>query len=229
MRNIYITGDLEREVERVERFCREMDTTEDDVLIVLGDASINYKGEVGDTGVKMRLAALPITLFCIHGNHEMRPGRIGTYEEICWQGGIVYQEEKYPNLLFAKDGEIFDFNGKKTLVLGGAYSVDQIYRITRQLGWWPDEQPSEMIKQHVRKQLNKCGWKVDVVLSHTAPRKFVPTEAFLPGIDQKRVDKSTEDWLGRIEKKLRYKEWYCGHFHIEKKIEFLYDSVKQMP
>ena len=33
-------------------------------------------------------------------------------------------EDDFPNLLFAKDGEIFDLEGHKAIVLGGAYSVD---------------------------------------------------------------------------------------------------------
>jgi len=36
----------------------------------------------------------------------------------------VYREDKYPNLLVAKDGELNDFYGLKTLVIGGAYSVE---------------------------------------------------------------------------------------------------------
>lgn len=39
-------------------------------------------------------------------------------------------------------------------------------------GWWSDEQPSTEIKANVERQLDKLGWKVDVVLSHTTPLKF---------------------------------------------------------
>ena len=69
---IYITGDTHRDFDRVERFCTEMNTIADDVLIILGDAGINYFGEPRDRYLKQRLAKLPITLFCVHGNHEMR-------------------------------------------------------------------------------------------------------------------------------------------------------------
>ena len=68
------------------------------------------------------------------------------------------------------------------------------------------------------------GWKVDVVLPHTVPLKYEPTEVFLPGIDQSRVDKSTEKWLGKIEERLEYGKWYCGHYHTEKEI----DRVRMM-
>ena len=35
------------------------------------------------------------------------------------------------------------------------------------------------------------------------------------------VDKSTEEWLEQIDKKLDYRKWYAGHYHIEKKIDKL--------
>ena len=44
---------------------------------------------------------------------------------------MVWVEDKYPNLLFAKDGEVYDFDGYKCLVIGGAYSVDKYWRIFR--------------------------------------------------------------------------------------------------
>ena len=46
-----------------------------------------------------------------------------------WNGGKVWVEEAYPNILFAKDGEIYDIAGMKTIVIGGAYSVDKFYRL----------------------------------------------------------------------------------------------------
>ena len=44
-------------------------------------------------------------------------------------GGKVFIEEAYPNLIFAKNGELYDIDNKKVLVIGGAYSVDKNYRI----------------------------------------------------------------------------------------------------
>ena len=41
------------------------------------------------------------------------------------------------------------------------------------------------------------------------------------GVDQNRVDKSTEIWLDGIEDRLKYKKWYCGYYHTEKKIDKL--------
>jgi len=173
------------------------------------------------------LEACPITILCIHGNHEQRPYAIATYEEREWHGGIVYAEPCFPSILFAKDGEIYDFQGKKAIALGGAYSVDKYYRVVRYLPWYDNEQPSEEIKKYAEKQLERVDWKVDYVLSHTAPLKYEPVEAFLEGINQEQVDKSTEQWLGEIEKSLTYEQWFCGHYHISKtsdKIKILFED-----
>jgi 3-oxoacid CoA-transferase subunit A len=127
-------------------------------------------------------------------------------------------EKEYPSILFAKDGEIYDLDGQKAIAIGGAYSIDKMFRIMYGYGWWEDEQPSDEIKGYVEKQLEVRDWKVDVVLSHTVPLKYEPTEVFLPGVDQSRVDKSTEEWLGKIEERLEYRRWYCGHYHTEKEM-----------
>lgn len=211
----YITGDTHRNFVRIREFCKRMKTTKEDVLIILGDAGINFMQNHMDVSLKEELSGFPITLFCIHGNHEARPWEAGDYEEVMWHGAIAYVEEEYPNLIFAKDGEIYDFNGKSVLVIGGAYSIDKEYRITYGLGWFPSEQPDDTIKDYVEEQLETVDWKVDIVLSHTVPVEFEPVWAFIPGVDQSRVDKSTENWLQYIYDHIECEEWYAGHYHVE--------------
>lgn len=218
---IYITGDTHGQFTRIIDFCEKMNTSKQDILIILGDAGINFSGGNIDAYKKQILNSLPITIFAIHGNHEMRPYTIPSYKEISWHNGIIYCEQEYPNILFAKDGEIYDLDGKQTIVIGGAYSVDKNIRLSHGYGWWENEQPSKEIKDYVERQLASTDWKIDVVLSHTSPLKYEPVEMFISGIDQSKVDKSTEIWLDKIEDKLSYQKWYCGHYHTEKKIDNL--------
>lgn len=99
------------------------------------------------------------------------------------------------------------------------------------MNWFPDEQPSDEIKQQTEKQLSAINWNVDVVLTHTCPQKYVPIEAFLPGLDQSMVDHSTEEWLDKIESRLNYKDWFCGHWYIDErinKIHFMMRSVEAL-
>ena len=224
---IYITGDTHREFTKILFLVFQNKTTYDDVIIILGDAGINYYNDNIDNQLKEQLSKVPITFFCIHGNHEKRPQTINTYKEKKFKDGIVYYEDKYPNLLFAKDGEIYNFDNKKVLVIGGAYSIDKEIRIAKGYGWWKDEQPSEKLKKEILEKI-KDNKDIDIVLSHTCPYKYLPHEAFLDGIEQSKVDYGTEKFLDFIEENVNYKKWYCGHFHIDKKIdkiEFLFNNV----
>ena len=220
---VYITGDTHRDFRRVVEFCHRHNPEPGDILVILGDAGINYFGTKEspdddfycDRAIKRALSQLPLTFFCVHGNHEMRPESIASYETVSWQGATAYAEPAFPQLLFAKDGEIYELMGKRCLVIGGAYSVDKDYRLAQGLGWWADEQPSVEIKRRVEARLVACGWRVDIILSHTCPRHYIDLVVpFVYG----GIDHGTERWLADIEKKLDYSCWYCGHFHVDKTI-----------
>lgn len=223
---VYYTGDIHGKKQEIIELCERFELTEEDIVVLLGDVGANYYKSERDKRLKRALSRLKPTIFCIHGNHEIRPANIPSYQTKEWNGGIVWYEEEYPNLLFAKDGEIFTMDGLTHLVIGGAYSVDKYYRLMRDYGWWPDEQPSAEIMDYVEQQIQ--GRHFDVILSHTCPFKYEPVEAFLPMIDQKTVDTSTEEWLDRIEDTAQYDAWLCGHWHINKridKIQFLFHDV----
>ena len=214
---VYLTGDTHGRFDRIEAFCRGRSMVRENTFIILGDVGLNYFGDVRDRTGKERLSQLPCTFFCIHGNHEQRPSPLMGYRRSECHGGAVWVEPQFPNIVFAIDGEVYDFCGHSCLVIGGAYSVDKFYRLSRGYGWWSDEQPSEEIKQYVEQQLKENA--IDVVLSHTCPFKYEPVEEFLPGIDQSTVDDSTEKWLDVIEETTDYMAWFCGHWHTNKRID----------
>ena len=224
---VYFTGDIHGSPFKLQVFCRYMELTEKDTIVILGDVGANYYGGKRDKQFKEQIAKLAPTIFCIHGNHEQRPANIPSYKAKEWNDGPVWYEEEYPNLLFARDGNIYVIDGVRYLVIGGDFSVDKNYRLSRGYGWWADEQPSEEIKARVGRRVANSG--LDVILSHTCPFKYEPREAFLPGIDQSEVDSSTEEWLDTIEESVDYKAWFCGHWHIDKRIDkmhFLYDEFE---
>ena len=120
---IYITGDTHRD------FTRLNNIDKNNMLIILGDAGINYYLNDEDKKLKEYLNSYNIKLFCIQGNHEERPENISTYKEVDMFGGKVFIESNYPNLIFAKNGELYTIDNKQVLVIGGAYSIDKNYRL----------------------------------------------------------------------------------------------------
>ena len=169
---IYLTGDTHGQFERIISFCERQQVQPESTFIILGDVGLNYYGDRRDRRGKDALAQIPITFFCIHGNHEMRPSEELGYQVKEYHGGKVWVQPEYPNLVFAIDGEIYDFFGHSCIVIGGAYSVDKYYRLARGYNWFEDEQPSDEIKEKVERVLSERDWKIDVVLSHTCPLRY---------------------------------------------------------
>ena len=229
---VFYTGDTHGDVTGIVEFSQRLQLKPSDTLVILGDVGANYHLNGLDMYIKEQLNTCGPTVLCIHGNHECRPANVPGYLLQDWNGGQVYVQPEYPRVLFAVDGEVYTLAGRDHLVIGGAYSVDKDYRLMWGFHWWPDEQPDEATKAKVEQVLSARDWKIPIVLSHTCPFKYEPTEAFLPGIDQSGVDDSTERWLDTIDDRLSCDAWYCGHWHINKrsgKMHFLFHEFEAAP
>lgn len=235
----YVTGDPHGNFKHISTFAWRIgdmtpDITDADIkalCVILGDTGLNYYNDESDDKRKAALSRVPYEFLCIHGNHEMRPYEAGEYELIDWHGGKAYRQERFPRLLFARDGEIYDINGMRCLAIGGAYSVDKNFRLMMGYPWFASEQPDAAEKARIEERLNAAGWCVDAVFTHTCPKKYLPQEALLQGLDQSLIDHSMEEWLDSIEDRLSYKHWYCGHFHINKnidKLSFLFHDMMEL-
>lgn len=213
---IYLTGDIHGKLDKIEYYCEKYNTTKNDIIIILGDTGFNYYLNGRDDKLKQKASKLPVTLFCIRGNHEERPENTGKYEEIEFQDGTAYIEHKYPNIIFAKDGEMYIMNGEKVLCIGGAYSVDKYYRIVNGYQWFSGEQLSldemKVIEDDILDYLDWFG-TFDYICTHTCPYNTRPLHLFLPDIDQSKVDNSMEMWLQELANIIDFKRWYFGHFH----------------
>ena len=225
--NVFVYGDLHGHAQQLKAECDAAGVTIDDLVVLLGDVCVNYFLNNRDRVGKQILSGMKPTFLCIHGNHEARPGTLPQYREMRWNGGVVYVEDEFPTILFAEDGEVYELNGMKVIAIGGAYSVDKDCRLARGWRWFPDEQPSEETKRYVEEQVRKNP-NIDVILSHTCPAKYTPIECFLPGVDQSKADCSTEQWLDKLEEKIEYKAWYCGHWHIDKDIDRLHFRYQRL-
>jgi DNA repair exonuclease SbcCD nuclease subunit len=229
---LYIRGDTHRQFAGVRAFCAWKKTSKADILIITGDVGINGRNPQQDRILKQELQEFPITFFCLRGNHDRRPTALESYRETIRYGGLVYREEEFPDLLFAKNGETYELNGRKAFVIDGASSSDRTYRLEHGLPWWADEQLSEPERRHVEQQLALQGWKADLILSHTMPEKYIPKECLQRKRKTGNPDLSMEAWMNQLEEKTAYRKWYAGHWHVEKQVtdrmEILYQNFTEV-
>lgn len=236
---VYITGDTHGDFHKLLRKLSKFNINEKDVVIILGDSGLNYycsvnessdvtrKYKQDETGKLMKqelkqdcleiLGCVPYFLL-IQGNHEAPAWLVEKYNARQWNGGTVYVENSFQKFLFAKNGESFEIEGKKYLVIGGAYSVDKFYRLSRKFRWFPEEQMTDDEKEALFQKI-KTDSRYDIVLSHTVPMGYLPFEKFLTCVNQDTVDNSMEKFLSTVESKIEYKTWFAGHFHCNKKYE----------
>lgn len=227
---VYYTGDVHGDIRSLLRWlnkCR-IPHQRDQIIVLLGDVGVNYFNDDRDQEAKLLLQDSNRTYFCIHGNHERRPENIVTYHADVWHDGAVYVEDRYPHIIFAQDGEVFDLDGLQSLVLGGAYSVDKWLRLQSGYHWFEDEQIPEQRRVEIFDKVRKLS-EVDLVLSHTCPFQWRPTDLFMSCLDQSTVDNSMEYWLTEVERNLNYRYWLFGHFHddrqINDKVQMLFKNV----
>ena len=226
MSKILMCGDLHGNWKPIrdlyETMLKKQPLTEDDVLIILGDFSANFFFNHRDAEYKKKLGKYKITYFIIRGNHEERPSICMNKNPSAWHmeefwGNQVYVENDYPYIKYALDMpakyEIPTAQGDsiKTLVLPGAYSVDKYYRLQHGMTWFKNEQLTQQEMWDGTELASKAKW--DLILSHTCPIAWEPTDLFLSQIDQSTVDSTMERWLGNIEYKTDYTLWCFGHFH----------------
>ena len=230
MGRVFITGDTHADFGRLWRLSQNSHTTKEDIVIILGDSGINYMTGGVARITKENLSRMPLTIVCVHGNHERRAESIESYNEVEWCGGKAFTENAYPSIVFLKDGEIYDICGKSFLVIGGAYSPDKDYRLAHHYPWFDDEQPSEKTKEKIEGILKKESIQVDYILTHTCPYSLIPFEN-LYNDSYGIIDYSTEKWLEKISAFLSYDKWFCGHYYIDKEVDriiFMFNNVKQL-
>lgn len=224
--SIYMTADIHGDFRPIRDFIKKINNikklTKNDVIILLGDSGLQFFFNHRDEKLKQKLNSYKITYFIIRGNHEERPSICMNKNHNAWHmeefwGNQVYVENNYPYIKYALDTpakyEIPTAQGDpiKTLVLPGAYSVDKYVRLANNWSWFPQEQCNE--EEMAAGVTLAQSDSYDLVLSHTCPIIYEPTDLFLSVVDQSTVDKTTERWLGGIEYNLDYKLWAFGHFH----------------
>ena len=201
-------------------------------IIILGDAGCNYYLNKKDTQTKLILENTGYSYFLVRGNHEERPENIENMITIYNNDiqGEVFWEENFPHIFYLKDGEIYNFGGYKTLVIGGAYSVDKYYRLSMGYRWFSEEQltTAEMDKISAK----YFGQKFDFVFTHTCPISWEPTDLFLSMINQHTVDKSMEEWLDEFKDEVQWNIWLFGHYHADRlerpHVEMFYKDMEDL-
>ena len=104
------------------------------------------------------------------------------------------------------------------------YSIGDVEKITgvksHILRYWEEEIPSKAEIDEAIVNLSKTGYKVDYIVSHTAPSEMISKMNLTNnGMDFSFIDSLDSELTGFLEfvmHQTEYKDWFFGHWHIDK-------------
>jgi hypothetical protein len=179
--------------------------------IILGDGGFLWPGNERIDAYNYRvLGHRPFPVFSVIGNHEPMYG-IKLPEADAGIGEAVYIVRKKPLIAYLKRGKVYRIDGFKFLVMGGALSIDQEYRIPGR-SWWKEEYWSEQEKTDLF-ELLAHDHEFDYVLAHTGPDSvnFRLFNSLFSG-SSKFTDEVAK-LNDTVDARINCKGWFCGHWH----------------
>ncbi len=196
----------------------ENEYTDDDYLIICGDVGVCGFNPDDEKETRRILRDLPVTVLFIDGNHENHQ-RLNDYPVDEWMGGKVHVIES--GIIHLMRGQVYNIKGTTFFTFGGAASIDRNVRIEG-FDWFPEEIPTRAEYEEGLDNLEKCDYKVDYIISHTAPREV----AAALGYGEDSTDEiALRRYLQQIADDADYEKWFFGHFHEDEVIEDIFYAM----
>lgn len=241
MNRVFVTGDTHGDDDigklKGNAFPQSATLAKDDYLIVAGDfggvffGTLDNKTDLYDVPSKLRpfigadyyllkwYEERNYTTLFVDGNHENH-ALLDSYPVEIWNGGKVHKINS--SVYHLMRGQVFNIGDIKIFTMGGASSIDKQYR-DENISWWSRELPSKEEYAEAKKNLDRNNNVVDYVITHCASTQI--TKA----INEDKIIDELTDFLDFIEKEVKYKHWYFGHYHgnrvIDSKHTMLYEKI----
>ena len=225
---MFVTGDMHRDIDISKLADISNLTCKTSTVLIAGDfGGVWNQGFLDENGAFKiapldelfinSLARFPFKIIACLGNHENydvinRLPRTDAY------GGKIIRLSDNVELL--DRGYVYQIEGKKILSIGGAMSMDRLCR-KEHITFWQDEVIQKEDINRARKELSKHDFKVDYVLTHTAPLSVL--KEILSSLDNTsslrlKLEFAIENdpsvlLLDELLKEFTFKQWYFGHFH----------------
>ena len=225
MNTLYITGDTHIPLDisklNTKNFPEQKNFTGKENVVVLGDFGLLWHEDKTYKHWLKWLSEKPFNILWLDGNHENHDW-IDSLPISEWCGGNVHKIAD--NIIHLMRGQVFQIEGKKIFVMGGANSIDKHLRVEG-ISWWSGEEINFFEEYTAIKNLEKNNYKVDLVFTHTCPASMIPK--LFPKISI--IEKSpTEEFLSYVYRSTLFKDWYFGHWHEdfdEGKFHAVYNKI----
>lgn len=204
-----------------------------DFVIVCGDLGLWWgtgRDESHDTYWRNWLESKPWTTLWVDGNHENHD-LLASLPTAEWNGGLTHIDPRWPHIIHLMRGEVYGIPHEggtcRIFAFGGASSHDRKWRKEGR-SWWPQELPDSADFENGKRNLRRCDWEVDYVITHDAPShaKRALLATFPEEWRTERwVDDRLNGYLNHFDACLSFKKWYFGHYHEDAVTDERHDAL----
>ena len=208
----FLKGDIHGNLFEVIEFINRFELGENDNIIILGDCGIAWRKDRKDLDQNIKLwneYSNGVKLYFLDGNHE----NFNILNSLPIENNMGKIAD---NIYHLRRGQIYEFEGKKILVCGGADSIDK-YRRVENFTWWKEETISQETIDNIP------AGHYDYVLTHCCPRSIFDNNrvylSTLQFLDENKINHNSEDMLEQLKDKITFDHWCFGHYHINRNLD----------
>ena len=189
-------------------------------IVSVGDWG-SWPGKEGDYFFKFcsdRATATGIPFYVCRGNHDS-PDRLEYADALSWTD--EGHKEIAPNLYFLGRSGVWEWDGYRYAVCGGAYSIDKQWRRDG-LSWWREEGITLGDLENLEAAMEEKVWDyVDILITHDAPTSLPVWDGFIKDDPESERSRTMIDIAHKI---THPGLQFAGHYH--RNIEFDHNSCR---
>lgn len=209
---IYVTGDTHGDQSRLDKK-RLKGLRAGDTLIVCGDFGFVWDDGKNEQKFLYKLSKRPYNICFVDGTHENFE-LLNSYPVCERNGGRVHLIAE--NIFHLMRGEVYDFDGTSVFAMGGGQNPDRD----------PDEElldntahyeiPNKNEMLSAVENLEKCGYKLDLIVTHEPPAKI--RDFLLLSENSVSGPTALRAFFDELSQQAEYKKWFFGSMHTDKYI-----------
>jgi len=204
-KEIVILGDVHGNFKELKYILEDWIQPKPKLAILCGDIGLFWPRSLPEHN--KIFSDIDMKILFIDGNHDRHD---------IWQteNSPIIDSLKASGKYYMPRGSIERIMNQNFLFLGGALSIDKLFRLPY-ISWWPEEELSQKDYEKIDKNV-----PIDVVISHDIPNsfKFKQLDRF------EKQDEQTRRILDIILHEKKPKEWFFGHHHIQTSGRFEHDN-----
>ena len=212
MNRYFVTGDKHGDFSSIYDFIDRMDFNYEEInILILGDCGLFWRDDKRDAEFKIKFHELnyKFHIYFIDGNHE----NFNILNSLSNNENKIIDISNH--IHYIKRGTILDLPIGKCLFLGGADSVDKIFR-KKDIDWWENERITDKDIENIP------AGKYDYLFTHCTNYNTCKNfRHLLYTIEVKENEENhiSEKKLDELNKKITYNKNFFGHYHINKELD----------